>query len=95
MVCYLNYNVSVNLSIKNIGCPGNCLGECPGEMSRGNMLEPSGTNSTLSVRQMQIGAGLTRKSAKHSPCNASTELLYLKELRPTVSNFVHICVQLF
>ena len=25
------------------GCPGNCLGECRGEMSRENVLEPSGT----------------------------------------------------
>jgi len=43
---------------------------------------------------MKIGARLTGKSAKHSIRNASAQMLYLKELRPTLLSFGHICVQL-
>jgi len=44
------------------------------EMSTGNVLEFPGHNGTLSVSQMQIGAGLSGKSSMHSLRHALTEL---------------------
>lgn len=50
-----------------------------------------GHHSTLNVSQiMQLGAGLIGKTALCT-CNASTEILYLKDLRPKLS-FCYICV---
>jgi len=51
----------------------------------------AGHDGTLSVSQMQIGAGLTGKSSMHSLRHSPTEL-YLNELRPTLC-FGHICGQ--
>ena len=67
------------------------VGECPADMFRGNVLQPSGTPPYFQCKANANKSLADWEELKHRLRKASTEI-YLNELRSTLS-FGIICVQ--